>query len=407
MGKIKNAKSASVPRPYNQVSKHPVFPEVSHDETARYNFIANLDTYLSSVVMPGNSVAFERRVKPHFLAQTGHDFQTHEDLRGAMAQDASFQMWSALHRSTTEMRQQAGRSMVLRQLHDLADKTDQYTTRRPETLQLDPSVTMPTYLTIADNHAMPGGYYSEYIPHDVSSAANYDAGLFARHAGSEGTLSDGQGRALIAWLKRNYPDFNPTRVFDLGCGTGNNTLPLAIGYPAAQVTGVDVSAPMLRYGHARSVALNVPNVAFRQANAEQLPYDDQSVDWVQTTSFLHETSKSAIDHIIREIYRVLKPGGLMLHLEQPQFTPDVHLFEQFMREWKAQLTNMPFRSVMYGMGMKKWMVSGGFHPDDLLQFSVGAVDEGDDFTRPSQTEDYTPSLAWNVFGAWKRPHVTA
>lgn len=401
MGKINQNSSATPPPAYHHAAKHPVFPAVTHDETARYNFLSSLNKYITTVMQPRNRVIFERRVKPQFTAQNGADFQTHDDVQTAMRRDPSFQMWSALYRSATEMYQQAGRSLVLRQLDELAEKTEAYGSQRPESLQLDSAVTLPTYLTAVDNHAMPGGYYSAYIPGDVSSAANFDAGLFVKHGGTEGALSDGPGRALVAWLKRNYPDFSPEQVLDLGCGTGNNTLPLAIGYPAAQVTGVDVSAPMLRYAHARAVALNVPNIAFTQANAEQLPYADASVDWVQTTSFLHETSRTALENIIREIHRVLKPGGLMLHLEQPQYTPDVHLFEQSMREWKARLANLPFRAVMYGMGMKNWMTGAGFEANRLLQFSATAVAESDDFTKPDNQEDYIPSVAWNVFGAWK------
>ncbi|WP_375444931.1 class I SAM-dependent methyltransferase [uncultured Fibrella sp.] len=401
MSKMNKNSSATLPPAYNQVEKHPVFPVVSHDESARYNFLSSLNKYITTVVQPGNRVVFERRVKPAFMAQIGRDFEAHDEVQTAMQHDANFQLWSALHRSATEMHQQAGRSLVLRQLDDLATKTGAFGNQRPESLHLDPAVTILTYLTAVDNHAMPGGYYATYIPGDVSNAANFDAGLFVKHAGTEGRLSDGPSRALVAWLKRNYPDFQPERVLDLGCGTGNNTLPLAIGYPDAQITGIDVSAAMLRYSHARSVGLNVLNVDFLQANAEQLPYADASVDWVQTTAFLHETSKAALENIIKEIYRVLKPGGLMLHLEQPQYTPDVHLFEQSMREWKAQLTNLPFRAVMYGMGMKNWMISGGFTADKLLQFSAGAIAETDDFTQPDQQEDYTPAIAWNAFGAWK------
>lgn len=401
MGKVNKNSSATLPPAYHQVAKHPVFPDVSHDETARYNFLSSLNKYVASVVQPGNRVIFERHVKPQFTAQMGRDFESHEEVQTAMQRQAGFQLWSALHRSAIEMYQQAGRSLTLRQLGELAGKAQTYTGQRPETLHLDPAITIPTYLTAIDNHAMPGSYYTDYVAGDVSSAANFDAGLFVKHAGTEGRLSDGPARAVVAWLKRNYPDFNPGRVLDLGCGTGNNTLPLAIGYPNAHITGVDVSTPMLRYSHARAIALNVPNVDFRQANAEQLPYDDASVDWVQTTLFLHETSRTALENIIREIYRVLKPGGLMLHLEQPQYTPDVHLFEQSMREWKAQLTNLPFKAVMYGLGMKHWMVDGGFSGSKLLQFSAAAVAETDDFTRPDSQEDYTPSVAWNVFGAWK------
>lgn len=398
--------SATLPPAYNRVGKQPLFPATSHDENARANFLTSLHRYVDSVVLPGNKVAFERRVKPQFTAQTGRDFQSTGEVSSAMSHDPHHQLWGALSRLLLEMRQQAGRSTVLRQIDQLTDEARTHTNQRPQTLHLDSTVTIPTYLKAVDTHGLPGGFYTEYVKDDVSSAATYDAGLFVGHTGTQGPSSDGPGRALVAWMKQNYPDFAPTRILDLGSGPGNNTLPLAIGYPDAQITGIDVSAPMLRYSHARAVALNVPNVAFTQANAEQLPYADNSVDWVQTTFFLRETATAAINKIVNEIYRVLKPGGLMLHIDQLQYSPDVPLFEQYMRERQAYLANLPFSAVLYGIGIKKWMVSGGFAPDQLLQFSLAAVADNGEPARPTNQAIYLPLVSWNAFGAWKNEPPT-
>jgi ubiquinone/menaquinone biosynthesis C-methylase UbiE len=401
-----NASSAAstLPPVYNRIEKHAIFPEVSHDEHARYNFLANLNKHISSVILPGNKVAFEKRVKPQFVSRMGRDFNSRDEVKTAICADPQYQTWSALRRSTMEMRQQAGRSLVLRQIESLAEKARTYNAQRPDTLRLDPSVQVPHYLAVMDNHCMPGSYHTEYIEGDVANAANYDGGLFVTTAGGLGKLTDGGGKAVVAWLKTHYPSFSPKRILDIGCGLGHNTLPLAIGYPEGQVTGIDVGAPMLRYGHARSVALGVHNVAFEQVNAERLPYPDASQDWVQTTMFLHETSMLAMQHIIQEIYRVLKPGGLMLHIEQPQYTPDMPLYEQFMRDWDAFHNNEPFWGAMHEVDMKSWMLSAGFGADNLLQFGAKAVNDYDDFTKPKPTEqeDYGRAAAWNVFGAWKK-----
>lgn len=338
------------PLVFNRVGKHGAFPKVSHDENARYNFLTNLDKYVTSVLQPGNRVAFKRRIKPTFQAQVGRDFKTVDEVGGAIKQDPQYQIWAALRRSSTEMRQQSGRSMVLRQLDELAQRVQRLNETRPQTLVLDSSVERPDYTTLIDHECLPGGYFAEYQPGDVTNAAIYDAGQFVATGGKAGEFSDKAGEAVGAWLKQNYPAFNPTRILDIGCGVGHNTLPLAKTYPDARVVGVDVSAPMLRYGHARAVSLGIETVSFHQANAEKLPFDDNSFDWVQTSMFLHETSTSAIKTIIREIHRVLAPGGVMLHIEQPQHGSDTPLFEKIMQECAAAYNNEPGLRVIHEIG---------------------------------------------------------
>ena len=45
-----------VPPPYTAVARHAVFPEPTHDEAARYNFLTALNKYLSGSIGPGNKI---------------------------------------------------------------------------------------------------------------------------------------------------------------------------------------------------------------------------------------------------------------------------------------------------------------------------------------------------------------
>ena len=143
-----------------------------------------------------------------------------------MASDPVYQTWSALRRNTMEMRQQAGRGMVLRQLGPLIDKVRQINETSPG-LQLDPSVQVPRYVSAVDIHCMPGGYHTELVPGDVLAPANYDSGIFATTGGMLGRWNDGGGQALAQWLKKEHPQFKPRRILDLGCTVGHNAVPLA------------------------------------------------------------------------------------------------------------------------------------------------------------------------------------
>jgi SAM-dependent methyltransferase len=98
-------------------------------------------------------------------------------------------------------------------------------------------------------------------------------------------------------------------VLDVGCGTG--TLALAararVG-PGCAVWGVDPSPQMIRRARhkARRAGLEVE---FREATIEALPFPDAQFDLVLSTLMLHHLPRSLRAPGVREMRRVLKPGG--------------------------------------------------------------------------------------------------
>jgi ubiquinone/menaquinone biosynthesis C-methylase UbiE len=392
-----------LPPVWTKLRKHAVFPDFDHDERARYNFLANLNRFVSTVIAPGNKLAFDGRVQPEFRKEHGRDFTDRHEMQEYMAKDPVYQSWAALRRCTMEMRQQNGRAVVLRQATELAVKVREQL-QGADNLILKEGFKVPPYLLHVDNHLMPGSYHTEYFRGDVANAANYDSGLFVTSGGMLGSLTDGGGRAIAKWVKESWPDFKPSRILDIGCGLGHNTLPIALMYPDAQVIAIDAGAPMLRYGAARAKALGVGNVTFMQMDAEDMnTFADGSFDWVQTTMFLHETGGKAIHRIMKEIGRVLKPGGLTLHIEQPQYTPEMSLYEQFMRDWDAYYNAEPYWGHMHDLQPEDLMEEAGVPKSQFIQAGVKAVNDLDSRKEDGKvTEDYGRSPIWNVFGGWKK-----
>lgn len=121
-----------------------------------------------------------------------------------------------------------------------------------------------------------------------------------------------------AWRRRvvRLADVQPDdRVLDVACGTGDLTEAFARSRPAA-VTGLDFAAEMLDLARDKTRRLNrsrdtIPE--YIQGDAEQLPFDDASVDIVTIAFGIRNVSDPA--RAISEFRRVLRPGGRLLILE--------------------------------------------------------------------------------------------
>ncbi len=388
------------PPDYRVVGQHDVLPQTNHDQTERYNFLATLNQYLAGHVMPAVAEAYSSHAEPAFQEEHSRTPRDRHEVRRLLLKEQAFKTWSALRRNTMEMRQQAGMSVVLQQLPALLKKTECLIGEGR--LVLNPDLHIPQYVSAVDHHCMPGSYYTERTRKDVSGAANYDSGLFITTGGMLGRYSDGGGRAVAAYVMKNFPDFSPARILDMGCGLGHNVLPIAEAYPDAQVIAVDVGAPMLRYGAARAKSLGINNVIFVQADVASLDqFDDASFDWVQSTMFLHETSYRAMRAIMAETRRLIAPGGLVLHIEQPQYSNDMPVFEQAMRDWDAFYNNEPFWTKLHEIDLDAYMVDVGFSKDTLLHGQVSALVDTTLFPDAADTdvEDYGRKPTWEVTGA--------
>jgi ubiquinone/menaquinone biosynthesis C-methylase UbiE len=110
------------------------------------------------------------------------------------------------------------------------------------------------------------------------------------------------------------------RVLDVGCGTGNLTLLVAKRYPTASVVGLDPDPAALERAR-KKAAKGKLTAAFDQGFAEELPYPDKSVDVVLCSLALHHVTEEHRITSLREIARVLRPGGTFHLLEMAKNDP--------------------------------------------------------------------------------------
>jgi len=143
-------------------------------------------------------------------------------------------------------------------------------------------------------------------------------------------------RLLAERLERNgipTSALEGKHVLDAGCGGGRYTMALKL-LGAGSVVGADISEPGLADARQRASAANVEGVEFVHANMLDLPFDSDQFDVVFSNGVLHHT-KSWSDGI-RELLRVLRPGGLgwLYLIENPGglFWDSIELLRAVMRD---------------------------------------------------------------------------
>jgi ubiquinone/menaquinone biosynthesis C-methylase UbiE len=102
------------------------------------------------------------------------------------------------------------------------------------------------------------------------------------------------------------------RVLDIGCGTGTFAIAIKRWLPTVDVVGLDPDPKALARCHRKARAAGV-SIRFDQGFASALPYADASFDRVFSSLMFHHVSQDAKLTALREVGRVLKPGG-SLHL---------------------------------------------------------------------------------------------
>ena len=141
-------------------------------------------------------------------------------------------------------------------------------------------------------------------------------------------------------------------VLDVGCGMGQVTSRLALEMPDCRVVGVDLSEDMVRRARAHAPARD--NLSFQQGDAMALPFEDERFDVA--------TSVASIKHWpdrlrgVKELLRVLRPGGLVCILEADRDCSDAQA-ARFVADWRAvvpgtrPLLNWYFRRIVAGQAL--------------------------------------------------------
>jgi SAM-dependent methyltransferase len=167
----------------------------------------------------------------------------------------------------------------------------------------------------------------------------------------------------LRWARRVKMLSNHLRsgmtVLELGCGTGSFTRELARS--GADVVAIDVSPELLEIAKANCSA---PNVQYQIQNAYELSYPDAVFDSVVGSSVLHHLE---IEAALREIYRVLKPGGRISFTEPNMLNPQIAIQKNV--PWvKRKLGDSPDETAFFRWPLRRLLKETGFRDVQIDPF---------------------------------------
>lgn len=377
----------------------------TRDDLMRQNFSMGLKAFIQGRLLPGLTPVFEGRATTAFKRAHGHAPADRHDIRSAMVIDPYFQAYASTNRVAQELIWESVLVPLSRDAASINSVAAARSSNANARLETSADFDVPRYVSAIDIHCMPGGYAPSTAPDSVAAGALYDRGVYLYSMGMMGPDNDDMGRSVCNYIERRMPDFAPSDILDMGCTVGHSTLPYKEAFPQANVTGIDVAAPCLRYAHARAEAMG-QEVAFLQRNAEATGFADGSFDLIVSHIMLHETSGKAMPKIFHECHRLLKPGGVMIHADLPPFEK-MGPFMQFILDNETYYNNEPFWGAMRQMDQVALAISAGFAADNVKFDSAPMA--GLEHLASASPEDspefvageYAPGGAWEVLIARK------
>jgi SAM-dependent methyltransferase len=218
-------------------------------------------------------------------------------------------------------------------------------------LYLDPNLVEPDYYASSSFHLAPGNYSGSYI--------------YAIHNDSELTpiVSRRTWPSVHQIFEQAVPKGPYGRIVDLGAGLGRSTVALKEVFPAAEVIGVDLAERELRYAHWESERRGLA-ITYLQADATRTPLPSASADLVVAYILQHELPPEAMRVLLREAWRVLRPGGVFMNGD---VTPSRHM--------------LPLTRYLLGLQVRTgsepyWLVAGDLDlPAEFAACGFGQVRE--------------------------------
>ena len=223
----------------------------------------------------------------------------------------------------------------------------------PGTLELNPDMDIPKY-TKHEIHIQPGGYVGDPFAGHI-----YHYGTNSFYVGAIGDNEQDQIHIGTANRLPLPEDGKVKRILDMGCGSGQLTTALAERFPDAEVWGIDVGGPMVRYAHMRARDLGV-DVNFAQRLVEDTKFEDGYFDIVTSYIINHELTQDASRGMIAEAHRITRPGGYFYPIDFRSGGDKGRAYGQYRRWWDHRWNTEVWSREFHTLDFEGELVKAGF-----------------------------------------------
>ncbi len=214
------------------------------------------------------------------------------------------------------------------------------------------------------------------MSHRLQNEIEHGKYLLAHGAGEIWNWETPAGR--IRWTRRVRMLTSHLRreqsILELGCGTGYFTRELAAS--GAQVTAIDISPELLQTARQEC---SFGNVRFEIQNAYATTFPDEAFDSVVGSSVLHHLE---IEAALREIQRVLKPGG-SIHFTEPNMMNPQIAVQKNVPAIKQRLGDSPDETAFFRWTLVRQLEQAGFRAVQIEPF---------DFLHPRIPSSWIPAV---------------
>jgi SAM-dependent methyltransferase len=121
----------------------------------------------------------------------------------------------------------------------------------------------------------------------------------------------------VKWLRQYYGKSLPCHILDLGAGDGTCLSYFASYFPDAQLKGIDVSELSIR----EAAAKNIPNTEVKAYDGQNIPFAEGLFDCILVATVMHHIRFELHSGLMKEAFRVLKPGGKIFIVEHNPHNP--------------------------------------------------------------------------------------
>ncbi len=339
-------------------------------EASRHRFVGLLKNYANGALEVQLADHYQRTLLPRFEAAHGRAPSGREEARPLFEPEPLYQLWgSMVYASQALMWQTVGDTC--RRIEPEVEARAAQLARTPRgSLTLDPGLVIPKPIADVEIHRQPGGYFAERNPQDLMASLIY-FGTIELYRAAKGLSANapigepGIGRYIAGVIRKRYPGLKPRRILDLGCGPGTETMALHEAFPDAEIHGVDLSAPFVRFAHAWAEDAGVA-AHYRQADAQRTGYPDGHFDLIVSHILFHETWHDQVPKIFAEVRRILAPGGVFLAADVPYQPSRMSIPKQVTNDWQVRNNGEPFWTGFADTDVRSLLTKAGFQPDAVV-----------------------------------------